>query len=235
MAELPRTQGVSQARSDSAAAAPNPRPVRCVVMCQSSRPPEALLESFRSRGVELSLEVEPILALSALGRWIVEHRQRTARLAGFHAKPEVDSDARHPSLILVLVQPTADDQTDELLACVARSMPQVTVSTFGGSPPMLRVLQRGRVSAPAPTAPSVEPPSPRRAPTRGLRLAAQEVPSMYSPAPASWLGDDEESSDSPAAQHADATESLISQAELAMLLGDDYDAADDAEQGERAP
>jgi len=218
-----------------------------VVLHRAQRPtPETLVRTFAARGVEVGVEHEPILALAELGRRLVEHRQQAARHATFHSDGAAESGQPHPSLILVIVEPREFEEVDELIAAIARAMPMVTVSSFeGGASPRLRLLQRGRTEAPraarsagqARTAPS----SP--APRRGLRLTPDERetppvrPVASAPAMSPWATelDDDEPSDVADERAEPQPESLISQAELAMLLGDDYAPGDDPPAEERRP
>ncbi|GEM_PF-5013207 len=211
----------SDADRRSGAAEPAPRAVCCVVLASRHRPaPGALLASFRARGVEVRLESDPLLALAELGRCLVEHRQQAAQQATFHEKIV----PTHPSLILVIVEPADFDDLDELIGCVAHSMPLVTISAYQGDvEPSLRVLQPGRAPAAASSPERDGAPTTVRPPRRGLRLteSLREAPpaSIHQPAncPSDAVDGIDESED-----EVEVAEALISQAELAMLLGDDY-------------
>ncbi len=250
MADAPTSRGSFNGRPDPAAVAPAARPAQCVVLHHARRStPESLVRTFAARGVEVCIEHEPILALAELGRRLVEHRQRVAQYATFHSRGEAHSPQPHPPLILVIVEPREFDDVDELIAAIARAMPTVTVSSFeGGAKPGLHLLQRGRTQATPPVRPADaepgehgEPPARSRGPRLALRLAPddrQAPPARPAgPTPSPWLAelDEEEPSDAADAGHDDQPESLISQAELAMLLGDDDVPGDDPPATERSP
>lgn len=240
MADAPTSFGSTNGHS----APPAARPAQCVLLHRAQRPtPETLVRTFAARGVEVCIEHEPILALAELGRRLVEHRQRVAQHATFHSRGDAQSPQPHPSLIFVIVEPREFDEVDELIAAIARSMPLVTVSSFeGGANSGLRLLQRGgSESQPAPRAARVEP-APRSHGSRpGLRLTPDDRPVPPAPPapvaqPAPWLTDaDDDPADRPNEPHDESSESLISQAELAMLLGDDYAFGDDPNEEERQP
>lgn len=228
MADAPTPLGSSNPH----ACPPSLRPARCVVLHDARRPtPDSLVRTFESRGVSVCVHSEPLLALAELGSQLVEHRQQAARQATFHDK----GAPAHPSLILVIIEPADFDDLDELIGCVAHAMPQVTISAYQGDVnPSLRVLQRGQAPAAASSHQRSGAPTPAPPPRRGLRLTESQREAPHAPTrpPADWLSgamdDIEESEDQP-----EAAEALISQAELAMLLGDDYGFGADDESQER--
>lgn len=204
--------------ADACSDKPNARRSRCVLLAQHGRPPESLLDSFHARGVEVSIEAEPVLALAALGAAIVEHRQQAARQSTFHATGQ--SSALHPTLILVVVEPAQWDDFDDLAACVERTMPQVTVAVYSTqSGAGLEVLRRGQTAERSAAAPARETESNGRA--RGarppLRLADAPAPLVPRAERAAGSPFDEEDALDSQPEH----EALITQAELAMLLGED--------------
>jgi len=256
MADAPTSHGSFDGRPDPAAGAPAARPAQRVVLHQAQRPtPETLVRTFAARGVEVRIEHEPILALAELGRRLVEHRQRVAQHATFHSRGETHSPHPHLPLILVIVEPREFDDVDELIAAIARAMPLVSISSFeGGAKPGLRLLQRGRTQATPPARATDaepgahgEPPARSHGPRPALRLTPddRQTPAAHraAPAPSPWsaeLDDDDdddgdEPSDAADAGREEQPESLISQAELAMLLGDDYAFGDDPPATERSP
>ncbi len=217
--------------ADGCSDKPCPGLIRCVLVqhpLESS--PDTLIESFRSRGAEISIEAEPVLALAALGAMIVEHRQQAARQGTFHATGE--SSAPHPMLILVVVEPARWDDFDDLVACVERTMPQVTVAMYSPqSGAGLEVLRRGRAAERCAAASAREADSNGR--SRGgpppLRLTDAPAPLAPRAEPAADSPFDEEDAQDSQPEH----EALITQAELAMLLGEDL--GPETARGEQGP
>lgn len=229
MADTPTSFGSTDGHSTQPAA----RPARCVVLHHARRPtPETLIHTFAARGVEVIIEREPVLALAELGRSLVEHRQHAARHATFHSTGAAQSPHPHPLLILVIVEPGDFADVDELIAAIARAMPIVIISSFEGeAAPGLRLLQRGRVeAAPQRQTPRDDPGVRNHRSRPGLRLTPdhRDAPPKPAAQPAPWLADvDDDSSGAGEQQNDESAESLISQAELAMLLGDDYGFGDE--------
>jgi len=245
MAERNGPLEIGAGRSGSAEA--SPRAARCVVLVHRARcAPEALIDSFRRRGVEVRLEHEAILALAELGRCLIEHRQRFAvDHASFHRSGSADAGSAPPSLIFILVAPGDFVDGDELLACIARSMPTVAAATFEEeADPSLRMIQRGGSSRPAASAngsaaprrtgSSNERETPRpeivvRRARPPLRLTPHNEDDARAhasrPAPPDLASPDAEIS-----EHETSREPLITDEELALLLGD----ADESDQPPRA-
>ncbi len=219
-----------------------------VLVARWRQAPRALIASFRRRGVEVSIEHEPLLALAELGRCLIEHRQRCVRgESSFHRRVSAAASA-HPALILVVAEPGDFPDVGDLLECAARSMPSVAIAVFEeAASPNLRMIRSGVRTAPAADAPvagparqaarlgqeQTEPPQivvrPARSARPALRLASRNDSS-----PLAAPGDDADrvaaasphTDEAPAAQDT-PPEPLITDEELAMLLGDD-EAADEA-------
>lgn len=239
-------QGTHWARpAGNGAAKGSPTGGRCVLLVHPRRgTPRTLAESLRRRGVEVCVEREPVLALAELARCMIEHRERSARRhASFHDRGRAQAAAAPPPLILIVADPDDFADADELIDCAARSMPSVALAVFEeGAAPNLRMIRAGARTARAVDVPAAVPArqvalagegeedSPRQVVVRparsarpALRLASHDDPARFA---APGDGADRAAAGNPLSLEAPAAdearpEPLITDEELAMLLGDD--------------
>lgn len=238
-------QGTHCARAAGNGAAKDlPTGGRCVLLVHPRRgAPRTLAETLRRRGVEVCVEREPVLALAELARCMIEHRERSARRhASFHDRGRAQAAASPPPLIFIVADPDDFADAQELLECAARSMPSVALAVFEeGASPSLRMIRAGARTARAVNVPRAgparqaaragaeesEPPQvvvpPARSARPALRLASHDDPARFA---APEDGADRAAAGNPLSLEAPAAdearpEPLITDEELAMLLGDD--------------
>ncbi|MCL4741442.1 MAG: hypothetical protein KJZ54_04490 [Phycisphaerales bacterium] len=156
-----------------------------------ARPPGALLDALRRRGIEPTAEVGPYAALARLLR--------------------LSRAAREVRPVLVLVEPDSLPEWEPVVAAAARYAPASVCWAFrGGNPDSLSV-----VDAPRPRAVTPIDPGPARRPVAPLRLSGSGP--VRADAPPAANG--EESASDPDSMPNART--LLTEEELAMLLADD--------------